>query len=228
MRNLLTLNIHILDLDGTMMPSHEVDNSCYWQAVGSVFNVPVHVHDLGEFEEVTDPAILAQWARETLGREPSENEVKAVKSRFLQLLHQSALDQPGNFVPTPGLEDWLRAQPPENTAIATGGWRHTAEFKIYQGALGKFRIPLATSDDATQRINIMRHALSLLLPADRRGEISVTYIGDGPWDFKAAHALGWSFIGVARGDRAIALEYAGAEVVRQDFHGVLKLRPEHP
>ena len=51
---------------------------------------------------------------------------------------------------------------------------------------------MATSDDAQDRKDIMRIALSHL----GSGFSSVTYFGDGPWDRDATMELGWRFVPV--------------------------------
>ena len=52
-------------------------------------------------------------------------------------------------------------------------------------------------------------------PAPERRNI--TYVGDGPWDYRASRELGWSFIGIADGDRARTLRELGASRVEADF-----------
>ena len=56
----------------------------------------------------------------------------------------------------------------------------------------KFDFPLATSDDAFDRAEIMRIALSSLGTTFD----SVSYYGDGPWDRDACDKLGWNFVAV--------------------------------
>ena len=53
-------------------------------------------------------------------------------------------------------------------------------------------MPIATSDDACDRKEIMRIALSQLGSKFS----SVTYFGDGPWDRDATLELGWRFVAV--------------------------------
>lgn len=71
-------------------------------------------------------------------------------------------------------------------AIATGGWRESAQLKLDAAGLNRFGIPLATSDDAPDRKEIMRIVLGHL----GSGFDSITYYGDGQWDRIASQALG--------------------------------------
>lgn len=213
--------IHILDIDGTLMPSHEVDNRCYWQAVHEVFGTRPETIDLHQFRNVTDNGILAEWCETTLGRAPRGAELIAVRNRFLKLLQTAAGQQPAAFLPFAGVNEWLHRQPSGTVALATGGWEHTARFKLQRAGLDRFALPLASSDQGKSRPAIMRHALEQLsrpdTPDSAAEALNVIYIGDGPWDFAAAMTLGWDFIGIARGQRAAALQQAGAHRVFADF-----------
>lgn len=210
------MDVFILDLDGTLMPSHVVDNDCYWRAVEAVYGVPSAIPELQGFAHVSDSGILAQWASEQLNRAPTGDELAAIKREFLRLLEAAAADRPEVFQPLPGADAWLeRVNARHPVAIATGGWGHTARFKLAHSGLARHALPVASADDAVAREDIMRHALDLLgEPITRPG---VTYLGDGPWDARAAAALGWAFIGIASGRRAAKLHAAGARSVHENF-----------
>ncbi|MDX1698848.1 MAG: hypothetical protein R3308_11200, partial [Thiohalobacterales bacterium] len=91
--------------------------------------------------------------------------------------------------------------------------------------------------DAISRTDIMTLALQRLgmgrSPADR----VITYIGDGPWDYRASMELGWAFIGIAEGARASVLRELGADRVLLDAretalrfyykHGYRTIGPGH-
>lgn len=222
---------YLLDLDGTLMPSHEVDNRCYWAAVGETFSREVDTLALDGFTQVTDSALLEAWCQRELGRAPTPAEVGAVRSRFLALLQAAAEADPGPFTPHPGVAEWLAARPPGSVGIATGGWGHTARFKLQHAGLlqagetaeertdastsPRRPLPLASADDAKRRVDIMRIALGRLGREHRSSR--PVFLGDSPWDVAAARELGWPFIGVASGRRAEGLRAAGATRVIDDF-----------
>lgn len=208
----------LLDLDGTLMPSHEVDNACYWAAVRDVFETDVGVLSLHAFRHVTDAGILDEWCRRTVGRPPTALETAAVRKRFLAHIEDAAETTPEAFTPLPGLRDWLARRPSGSLAVATGGWSHTARFKLAAAGLDGFDLPLASADDALRRVDIMRTAHRRLGASFRT--VTPTYFGDGAWDLAAARELDWPFIGIASGDRADALRRAGAEQVAPDFRAV--------
>lgn len=211
----------MLDLDGTLMPSHEVDNRCYWQAVSQVLGRTTGTLELGGFAVVTDNGILDEWCRGELGRPPGVEETRAVRERFLALIEAAAASEPDSFRPLPGLRRWLQTglARGRGIAVATGGWGHTARYKLQAAGLADLPMPLASADDAPHRVGIMQAALASLQAAGRGGGQPV-YIGDGPWDVAAASELGWAFIGIASGRRAAALRAAGASQVLPDFRAM--------
>ncbi len=208
----------LLDLDGTLMPSHDVDNACYWAAVGDVFATDGAVLALDGFRHVTDGGILDEWCRAVIDRPPTAPETEAVRARFLTRIEAAAGESPEAFVPLPGLLDWLAQRPAGSLAVATGGWGHTARFKLAAAGLDRFDLPVASADDALRRVDIMRAAQARLAPPYRAG--APVYFGDGAWDLAATRELGWDFIGIASGERADALRQAGAENVAPDFRSL--------
>lgn len=209
----------ILDLDGTLLPTHDLDNRCYWLAVDDVFSTGAEPLDLKGFRRVTDDGILDEWSIQALGRTLAQEERQAVRQRFLERLEQAAAEEPEAFDPLPGVTDWLDSRAPGSAAIATGGWLHTAAFKLAVSGLDRFALPLAGSDNAPTRTGIMRAAHRQLAP--EMHEATPTYFGDGTWDLAAARTLAWHFIGIAGGERAQALVQAGAERVVADFMPLL-------
>ncbi|MEM1411095.1 MAG: HAD hydrolase-like protein [Pseudomonadota bacterium] len=206
---------YILDLDGTLMPSHAVDNECYWAAVAETFDVAQDTVALTNFTNVSDDGILNEWAERTLGRGVTPVEHATMKQVFLRCIDDAARTNLAAFRPFPGVIEWLAARPAGSIAIATGGWSHTARRKLSLASLSAFELPLASSDDDHRREMIMRHAHTLLAP-EFRGTTPI-YLGDGPWDFSASADLGWGFIGIAEGERASRLQALGAEEVHADF-----------
>ena len=86
----------------------------------------------------------------------------------------------------------LTESPAHAVAMATGGWRESAELKLRTAGFEWANIPLATANDHHERTAIMELALAQL----GTGFESVSYYGDGPWDQQACDALGWQFVAV--------------------------------
>ena len=212
--------VFILDLDGTLMPSAEIDNRCFWQAMFGCFSERETLPDLHGFEHVSDSGILEEWCIRELGRSPLAQETRQIKRHFLKLIETAALSEPRHFRPLNGVREWLEAARDHDrvyTGIATGGWEHTARLKLKLAGLDVFDLPLASSDDAMARTQIMHIAAQRTLAVETDERPVFTYVGDGPWDLEASQQLGWRFIGIASGAQAARLKQAGATHIQPDF-----------
>jgi len=185
----------IFDIDGTLLHSADVDDRLYRDAVRSVLGPVQFRASLADYDPVTDSGILSQvLADNALPVEPGG--LDKVKTAFVGAfrLHIASF---GAFSEIPGAKGFLaalRGSASHRVAIATGGWRETAILKLESAGFDIDGLPLATSDDATERTEIMRLALTRL--GDRFD--SVTYYGDGPWDQLSCQRLGWRFVAVGR------------------------------
>ncbi len=212
--------VFILDLDGTLIPSAEIDNECFWQAVFACFGKRDKLPDLHGFEHVTDSGILHEWCTRELGRTPSAEETDQIKQHFLQLLESAWTQQPQHFSPLPGVNKWLETVADSDNVsagIATGGWGHSARLKLKLSGLDQFDLPLASSDDAVARTQIMQIAAHRTLKPSVNNAL-FTYVGDGVWDLQASQQLDWEFIGIASGEQADRLKRSGASCVLTDFY----------
>jgi phosphoglycolate phosphatase-like HAD superfamily hydrolase len=186
----------IFDIDGTLLNSSDQDDRIYREAVNHVLGDVRLRPSLLHYNPVTDTGILLQiLADNRLPADP--NLIAAVKRQFCQRIEAFVLEQ-GPFDELPGARSVIgRLQNSENhcLAIATGGWRQSAEIKLKTAGFDIGSIPLATSDEASERTQIMEIALMSI------GEdvASVTYFGDGLWDQVACECLGWAFRAVGPG-----------------------------
>ena len=183
----------IFDIDGTLLDSSAQDEELYKQAVEHVLGSVHFRPSLHEYDNVTDTGILLQvLADNSVGADPVI--VDAIKSEFFRLIDEFVRVQ-GPFREVPGARAMLRRitrSSSHGLAIATGGWRRSAEIKLATAGFNPGEVTLATSDDAVTRIDIMQTALqSLGVTASM-----VTYYGDGAWDRQACEELGWHFVAV--------------------------------
>ena len=189
----MTRHAVVFDVDGTLLQSATVDDDLYRQAVHDVLG-PIRYRDsLTDYKFVTDAGILTQViADNDIPWDPAL--LTSIKKRFLAAL-ESHISAHGPFMEVPGARqhfERLRGSNEHAVAIATGGWRSTATLKLESAEFDIRTVPLASSDDAMDRVDIMLTALSHL----GSGFDSVTYYGDGPWDQAAARRLGWRFVAV--------------------------------
>ena len=135
---------------------------------------------------------------------------------FHRLLEDAFRRQPDSCLPLEGGPEMIRqlAESGMAVALATGGWESTARLKLEQAGYDIRDIPLASSSDADTREEIMR--IAERRARDRHGVMAfdtITYVGDGVWDARAAANLGWRFVGVGTGEQAVRLKREGAFAV---------------
>jgi len=197
----------IFDIDGTLLRSSHKDDLLYRQAVECVLGTVKFRSGLADYSHVSDSGILNQLLIDN-GLESDPMTITAIKDQFLAATEKYVSDF-GPFREIPGARSMLsrlRQSDRYAVAIATGGWRHTAQFKLASAGFELDGVPLKTSDDAIDRVEIMRLALESL----GESPASITYYGDGPWDELACQKLGWSF-------RAVGATLRGIQSYEHEF-----------
>ena len=187
------MHAKVFDVDGTLLQSALVDDQLYREAVRSVLGDVRFRASLHDYDFVTDSGILQQLrADNALAESPSQT--ARIKATFLELINDH-IERHGPFREVPGARaffDRLRDTDDCCVSIATGGWMESARRKLESAGFDIADTPLATSDDAIDRRDIMRISLSRL-----GSEFdTVTYFGDGTWDRAASRSLGWRFVAV--------------------------------
>ena len=157
--------------------------------------------------------------RRHLGRQGRDEELAAVKRRFVELLQAERDRDPAQFESVAGARaflEWLRAAG-WGVALATGGWEASARLKLEAAGLD-MDLPWAHADDAMPREDIVGLAIRR---ASRRFGIEhfekVVSLGDGTWDLEVARRLGLAFVGVTAESDADALRAAGAGHTLADY-----------
>lgn len=183
----------IFDIDGTLLQSAAQDDDLYREAVRSTLGDVQFRESLSHYEYVSDTGILKQVFADN-GIPESPEKFTQVKTTFVELI-QTHIDRHGPFTEVPGARmfvDRLLETKGVRVGIATGGWRETAVRKLETAGFDVAALPLASSNDAIDRREIMQTSLARL--GDRFD--SVTYFGDGAWDHAATESLGWNFVAV--------------------------------
>ena len=212
------MNLVIFDIDGTLTATNEVDNRCYEETFGRMFGQKVRPRDWHGLKHVTDSGILEGLLQNLRGKGPTQVETEAFKKSFLEKLSLAFALEPDAFARIPGAGEAIRklkSNPDWDPALATGGWRESALFKLQAAEIDIKGIPLATADDAVSRTAILQKALDRALRINSRtGYDKIVSVGDGRWDVEAAQKLGFAFIGIGRVEK---LKEWGAPQARADM-----------
>ena len=184
----------VFDVDGTLVLSDEMDARLYVTAVRSVLG-EVRLRDSWErYENVTDSAILEDICTDNQIALTAQI-IRGIKARFVADIGRHIQDS-GPFQEFPGARDFVLSLIHSHqcrVAYATGGWGESARLKLASAGL-PLNVPLASSDDFSNRSAIMTHALSQI----GRDFAKISYYGDGPWDREAAISMGWEFVPVGK------------------------------
>ena len=183
----------IFDIDGTLVESFGFDDACYISAIREVLG-EVYIHnDWSKYKNVTDTGSLRQIMEENNIQEKTQ--IKEVRTKFGELIRQY-LQSGGKCCPKEGalhLIDKLLTSDDYEVGFATGGWRHTAKMKLQHAGFNLRNTVLTSSDDADERVAIMKKCLLALKKSCFH---RIAYVGDAQWDMQATEELGWHFIGV--------------------------------
>lgn len=187
------MNAHIFDIDGTLLDSYDADADLYAAAVRKVFGLASVSTDWTAYRHVTDGGVLLEILQQH-GIAPEPGLLADTEREFVASLEQHIADH-GPFREIPGAVAYvsrLLARTDCYVAYATGGWRGSALLKLGSAGFPVDGIHISTSSEFTDRVSILRAALSAAPP----GVGQITYYGDGTWDQEAVRELGWRFVAV--------------------------------
>ncbi len=215
------MHLVVFDLDGTLLQSVGIDNDCFVAAVKEAWGLTGFSTDWASYSDATDQAIAGDLYRLQFGQEPTQPRIDHLKRIFERRLTVLLAQQSAAIALTPGAAKLLAESRMSSTfraAIATGSWHGALLKKIESAGLNLDGIPIATADDAERRADIIRVAISRASEQySIRGWHSITYVGDGVWDLRAALELNLRFVGIANGAVAELLRRTGAKVVLSDL-----------
>ena len=209
------MKILVFDIDGTLIETNRVDVQLLQTAIDPILPGAT-LESFEDFAEQTDTAILREMCAADSGRDYNLVESE-VQRRYLVGLKAAVETDPGFFLPVPGARG-IFGEVREvgwTPAIATGGWRLSAELRLSAAEIPVMGVPLATASEAARRIDIIR--LAVRQAASGPGPSEVVYIGDGVWDVRACRELSIGFVGRSTPGSRQQLTEHGAQAVISDF-----------
>lgn len=213
------MHLIMFDIDGTLTQSNALDDAAFLQALTDAFGISIDPPDWSTFKHVTDAWILDEIYRSHFGQSPTKHEIEAFRHHLIARL-TSARDRSSGIQTIPGAIEAiaaLRQRSEFAIAYAGGAWTASALLKLRSAGLPHREIPAAFSDDAVSREEICRISLSRAQQYYQRSFASVIYLGDGVWDARTSHNLGYPFIGVAYESDPARLLREGARAILTDF-----------
>ena len=178
----------LFDVDGTLTATTSVDAEVYARVFDEVFGVALPTTDWGEYRCPTDRGIAEEAVRR-LRLEPGG--IPEFERRFISELGRE-LERRGAR-PVAGAASVLDLLEASNhaVALATGAWERSARLKLAAAGVRLGQRVLVGSDHHPCREDIIRearHRAGAARPA--------VYVGDAPWDARAARALDLPFVGI--------------------------------
>lgn len=212
------MKLILFDIDGTLTATNFVDAKCYAAAFEKTFGFPIPTTDWDEYVHVTDSGIIDEVLEKVRGCAALPREIDAFEQAFVRELEAEFAVNPGGFAEIPGAReilDAINSRPGMKAALATGGMRGSATYKLSRIGVDAAALPGGFSNDASSREGVARCAIAR---ADgNAAPLDLVYVGDGPWDVRTSANLKMRFIGIsgdASSDRMFAL---GASVCIENF-----------
>ncbi len=215
------MHLVIFDIDGTLTDTTRIDEAGFEQTLAEEFGLHDVSSDWSIYRHCVDSWIVSEVFQQRSGRPATIAELERFQQRFVRVLEAAYVRDATLFRPivgAPELLAHLRGDPTWAVALATGGFRATAEFKLRRAGLSVDDVAAAFADDGVMREQIVRTALRRALDdyGVRHFE-RVVAVGDGRGDVHAARNLHLGFVGRGTGTGAERLRQAGAQHVLPDY-----------
>ncbi|MCP4644403.1 MAG: HAD family hydrolase [bacterium] len=212
------MTLVVFDIDGTLTATCDCDADCYAAAFADVFGIPLPTTDWHVYEHVTDTGVMEEVLMKHRGTSPSPEEIDLFERTFEAKLRAEYAANPGAFGEVPGakaLLDDLAQREGFQVALATGGMRRSAQYKLSVAGIDAQRLPGGYANDSISREGIARHAIAAA--SNGNGADDVVYVGDGAWDARTSAALGMRFVGITHESCPDLLRATGGTVFIPDY-----------
>lgn len=191
------MNHVMLDIDGTLIQSYELDEQCFVSAVKEVTGLTLS-SDWEAYPHATDKGILQTFIERQAPHYSLEILERLVKPIFIRNITHRLRQEPAKEIHgAKEFVSYLQQSEQHIVSVATGGWGETARLKLESAGFNCDDLVIASSNDHYSRTQIMRLAQAKV---DQNATLPVTYFGDASWDVKACKALGVNLVIV--GNRA--------------------------
>jgi phosphoglycolate phosphatase-like HAD superfamily hydrolase len=209
----------LFDVDGTLIYSERRDSRCFAQTYADLYGRPFPSIDWRRYPHVSDTTIIATVIQEHFQRPIEAAEMNAFKREYEARLRALRAANPQHFYEVPGAAravQQLLEHPDYHVAVATGGWKHSAEIKMQHVGIPCERFWVSGADDKYTREDILNEAISAVRQQEPQVQ-RVVYVGDAAWDVHTTRRLQLDFLGIRHGNDPEVLQSIGATQVLRDF-----------
>ncbi|PSW14674.1 haloacid dehalogenase-like hydrolase [Photobacterium rosenbergii] len=150
-------NLFLLDIDGALVDSKNLELNCYVKAVKDVLGVEMDT-DLSHYSNLTDAGVLDELIAKHGISESRSLIHRKVESRYSELVQQAIKDSPETVSEVMGAKaflDQMQDQQDTHIAIATSSWASTAKMMLRAAGIDISNVTFASSSDALSRTEIM-------------------------------------------------------------------------
>lgn len=216
------MTLIVFDIDGTLTATSDCDMKCYASAFEKVFGFPLPSLDWHDYKHVTDSGVMGEVLEGKRGSFVTQEELETFEQVFMEDLEREYNSHPETFGEIPGAGEVLQAIAECDdmaAALATGGMRATALFKLSKAGMDGTKLPAGFANDSFYREGIAKRAIELA-EAEGIDCDDIVYVGDGIWDARTSANLGMRFIGISMESSSERLLSAGAQVILEDYSDI--------
>lgn len=216
------MKLILFDIDGTILDSVNADDTCFIQTFKDLYQIDLAGVNWNDFKNVTDTGLTIEIFEKWFNRAPKQEEIEAIKLHFKNLLEANiqqckVIEKALDFI------ELISNHPNFEIGFATGGWKETAKLKCSSVGLNLRDFIFKSSNDHYNRAKIIELVIKEALNKHNiKAFESITYFGDGLWDFETTRTLGIDFIGVDYKTKG-TLTNKGIKHVIKDFTEVEKI-----
>lgn len=214
------MTLILFDIDGTLTATNAVDEKCYASAFEATFGLALPSTDWSVYKHCTDFAIAQEALESARGVPGTPEELAAYERAFVVELEKEFAVNPSGFREIPGacaILDAIAARPGVHAAIASGGMRSSACYKLARIGIDGTAMPAGFANDGITREDIARCAVAQANGHSNTNELDLVYVGDGPWDAKTSAAMNMRFIGITGDASQERLRAFGAKTFLHDY-----------
>ena len=211
----------IFDIDGTLTNTKVADDLCFIDSVRECWNIDLGEVDWTTYVNVTDAGLATDIYKNKFNKVISEKKYNQLKNLFTKKIISCGHENPDLFLEVKGAKSFIKELQYQEIkiAIATGGWKATAAYKLEKIGIELKKFPHATSDDHHERKMILGLSIEKTRELYQINFDQICYIGDGIWDYQASSELGIDFIGIDN-LKTGKLKELGVKTIFQDFTNI--------